>query len=214
MRKRQAEFIDVFKTIGNLSFCCDIEMVMSALDIQFDPTNWRLFIDSSKASLKAVLLHNGNIHPSIPIAYSTSMKESYESMRVILDHLQYQKYEWPICGDLKVVGLMMGLQLGFTKHGCFICEWDSRAREQHYVRTEWPKRKNYAVGQKNVQSAPLVDPIKVLLPPLHLKLGLVKNFIKAVNKDPVVLAVLCQLFPHISMEKIKAGENRHFFRNE
>ena len=35
-------------------------------------TKWRLFIDSSKRSLKAVLLYIGNQKPSIPIAHSAS----------------------------------------------------------------------------------------------------------------------------------------------
>ena len=33
--------------------------------------DWRLFIDSSKKSLKCVLLHNGNKYASIPIGHST-----------------------------------------------------------------------------------------------------------------------------------------------
>ena len=42
---------------------------------------WRLFIDSSKVSLKAVLLHNGNVLPSIPVAHAFGIKESYDSMK-------------------------------------------------------------------------------------------------------------------------------------
>lgn len=62
---------------------------MNALKIAFDTTNWRLFIDSSKASLEAVLMHNKNIYPFVPIAYSTRMKQSFEFMKVISDLLQY-----------------------------------------------------------------------------------------------------------------------------
>ena len=39
-----------------------------------------LYVDLYKFSLKAVLLHNGNIHPSIPTARSVHMKETYENM--------------------------------------------------------------------------------------------------------------------------------------
>jgi hypothetical protein len=39
-----------------------------------------LFIDSSKVSLKVVLLHYWNRFPSIPLALAANMKESYESM--------------------------------------------------------------------------------------------------------------------------------------
>lgn len=34
------------------------------------PNSRRLFIDSSKTNLKAILLNNGKIYPSIPIGYA------------------------------------------------------------------------------------------------------------------------------------------------
>jgi len=40
-------------------FCYDVDGLMNALGIEYDPQEWRLFRDSSKLSLKAVLLHNG-----------------------------------------------------------------------------------------------------------------------------------------------------------
>ena len=45
------------------------------------PEEWRLFINSSKVSLKAVLLHNENMLPSIPVGYAAHMKETYENMK-------------------------------------------------------------------------------------------------------------------------------------
>ena len=44
--------------------------------------NKRLFIDSSKRSLKAVLLDVGNKRPSIPIAHSTQLKEYYDNIEI------------------------------------------------------------------------------------------------------------------------------------
>jgi len=52
---------------------------MDALGIKRDPQEWRLFIDSSKLSLKAVLLHNGNQHPSIPVGHGVHMKHQIKS---------------------------------------------------------------------------------------------------------------------------------------
>ena len=49
----------------------------NTLGIEHRPDEWRLFIDLSKLSLKAVLLHNGNKLPSVPIARAMHMKESY-----------------------------------------------------------------------------------------------------------------------------------------
>ena len=58
--------------------------VQDELNIEYNPEEWRLFIDSSKLSLKAVLLHNGNTKPSIHVVHSVAMKETYEKMSVIL----------------------------------------------------------------------------------------------------------------------------------
>jgi len=56
-----------FRKEDDLVFCYDVDDLMNALGIKYDPQEWRLFIDSSKRSLKAVLLHNGNQHPFIPV---------------------------------------------------------------------------------------------------------------------------------------------------
>jgi hypothetical protein len=39
------------------------------------------FIDSSKVSLKAVLLHRGNKLHSIPLAHAVHVKEMYENLQ-------------------------------------------------------------------------------------------------------------------------------------
>jgi len=57
-------------------FCYDVDGLMNALGIKHDPQEWRLFINSSKLSMKAVLLHNGNQHPSIPVGHAVHMKET------------------------------------------------------------------------------------------------------------------------------------------
>ena len=57
----------------------DVEGLFSAVVIDDDPTQWRLFIDSCSKSLEALLFDNGNINPSIPFAHSLQMKEDYEN---------------------------------------------------------------------------------------------------------------------------------------
>jgi len=42
----------------------------------------------------------------------------------------------------------------------------------------------------NMENQPLVDPSKILLPSMHLKLGLVKNFVKAVNQAEAAFTYL------------------------
>jgi hypothetical protein len=39
-------------------------------------------------------------------------------------------------------------------------------------------RENLFLGEKCVRNQPLVDKDKILLPPLHMKLGFMKNLVK------------------------------------
>ena len=79
----------------------DIDGLMQTLNIGHNLLDWRIFIDSSKLSLKAVLLHNGNTLPSISVGHSVHKKESYENMKILLEAINYDKFKWQICGDLK-----------------------------------------------------------------------------------------------------------------
>jgi len=81
-----------------------------------------------------------------------------------------------------VTALLLGLQQGFTKYCRFICEWDSTARSLHYSRKDWPARKSLEPGIINVGNQLLVELSKILLPSMHLKLGLMKNFAKTMNQ--------------------------------
>ncbi|KAK1791329.1 hypothetical protein P4O66_013345, partial [Electrophorus voltai] len=126
-------------------------------------------------------------------------------MKQLLDCLEYSKYGWHICSDLKVVALLMGLQLGYTKYCCFLCEWDNRACSLYYVKKDWLPRKCLKIGEKNVQHSALAEPDKILLPPLHIKLGLMKNLVKAMDRNGSVFKYLSEKFPRISEAKIKEG---------
>jgi hypothetical protein len=74
---RQDEFRCFFSQENDPVFCNDICSVMEALGHQHNTPEWRLFIDSSKVSLKAVLLYNGNKYPSVPLAHAVNMRESH-----------------------------------------------------------------------------------------------------------------------------------------
>jgi hypothetical protein len=98
-------------------------------------------------------------------------------MKILMEVTNYDKLKWKICGDLKVIVLILGLQQGLTKYCCFIREWDSRVRSLHYSRKDWPARKSLEPGIMNVENQLLVEPSNILLPSMHLKLGLMKNFV-------------------------------------
>jgi len=97
-------------------------------------------------------------------------------MKILLDLLEYPKCNWKICSDLKVVSLLLGLQLRYTKHMCYLCLWNSRQDSSHYAVKVLLPRQSPQIGRHNVQHQHLVSSANVFLPPLHIKLGLMKNF--------------------------------------
>lgn len=110
---------------------------------------WRLFIDSFKVSLKAVLLHNGNKFPFISLAHATNMKIhttawSFRWKKLIIMTINVT------FDNLKVVALLLGMQLDYTKYCCFLCEWDSRDKKNYYEKKELPKQTSLTRRNKNV----------------------------------------------------------------
>ena len=84
--------------------------------------------------------------------------------------------------------------------------WDSRDRTQHYTKKDWLLREELVPWKdRNVINDPLMDRDRILFPPLHIKLGLIKQFTKALDKDGDYFTYLCQVFPGLTMEKLKAG---------
>ena len=205
-RNRHTEFLPYFTQEKDIVFCNNVEGVLKKLGVtQYDPNDWRLFIDSCKRSLKCVLLHNGNDFGSIPLGHSTTLKEKYSDIKFVLEKIGYYKHNWIICVDLKMVGFLLGLQGGYTKFSCFICLWDSRAREQHWRQKEWPVSEQMVPGEKNIQAQPLVERSKIIFPPLHIKLEVMKQFVKALNKEGAYFKYICGEFPGLTIEKLKAG---------
>lgn len=228
-RKRQSVF-QTFFTVNeekNFAFCNDIGKLMERMEIEYKAEDWRLFIDSSSRSLKAVLLHKLNEKPSVPIAYSTDVKETYKKMKLILKSVKYKDHMRRICCDLKVVAILCGMQLGYTKFMCFLCKWDSRNRANQYRNHTWELRPveeiNYEYPSDeenpgddvkkdhNVIKKRLVHMEKIMLPYLHVKLGIVKSFLKTIvnnKQNPeqghVIYSYLKEKF-HISDGKIKEG---------
>ena len=152
-----------------------------------------------------VLLHNGNKFAPIPIAHSTKLKETYENLKIVLDKIKYSEHQWQLCGDQKIATLILGQQSGYTKNPCFLCLWDSRDKINHYVKKEWEKRSNFIPGSKNIRHTPLIEPSKYLLLPLHIKLGLMKQFVKALDKEQDCFRYLQEKFSTISDAKLKEG---------
>lgn len=205
-RNREKDLLPFFTEDNNLVFCNDISNLLKKIGLsEYSPDEWRLFIDSSKRSLKCVLLNNGNKFGSIPIGHSTRMKEQYNAISLVMEKIKYKEHQWVICVDLKMVNFLLGQQSGYTKYPCFLCLWDSRAKHEHWTRKDWPPRKDMVVGAQNVINESLVARDRIILPPLHIKLGLMKQFVKALNKEGSCFEYIAHKLPGITMEKLKAG---------
>ena len=61
--------------------------------------------------------------------------------------------------------------------------WDNRDRKNHYTHNELLTRISFKPGLQNIKQTLLVNPDRVLLFPLHIKFGLMKQFVKALNKE-------------------------------
>ena len=120
---------------------------------------------------------------------------------ILQNPLYYSK--WSICVDLRIINYLLGMQKGYTKYPCFICLWDSRAKDDHWKKKIWPARESLIVGEYNIVNEPLVEREKIFLPPLHIKLGLIKQFVKALNKEGKCFEFICKLFPGLSIAKLE-----------
>ena len=60
-------------------------------------------------------------------------------------------------------------------------------------------------GQKNVALLALGDKSKICLPPLHIKVGLLKISVKAMDEKSERFAYIKQTFPIINEAKLKEG---------
>jgi hypothetical protein len=121
-------------------FCCNIPGLLQKFGVEYKVNEWRLFINSSKRSLKAVLCTTATTTFSLPIGHSVHLKESYENLELVLTKIGYTPHDWMIHGDRKALCMLLGQQVGYTKYPCFVCEWDSRARSQHWEQKHWTPR--------------------------------------------------------------------------
>ena len=119
---RKEKLKKYFQSDSQLVYCTDVEGLILAMGLSaYCSNDWRLFIDSSKKSLKCVLLHNDNQYGSIPIGHFVTLKENYENIKFVLERLKYCVHQWLICVDLKMENFLLGQHRGHTKYPCFLC---------------------------------------------------------------------------------------------
>ena len=120
----------MFQDKSSLVYCNNIAKLIKSMGLEYAATEWRLFIDSSSRS-HSVVLYNGNSFSFIPIGHSVQMEEAHNSIDHLLSAVNYQEQKWLICGELKVVELVLGLLDGFKMYNCFPCLLDCWTDDQH-----------------------------------------------------------------------------------
>ena len=124
----------------------------------------------------------GNEYLNIPIGHLVHMKVLYDDMKLLLEAVKLQQYQWSFCGTF-------GLCTSIT-HRTF------------------GSRNTFVPVEHCVQESPLVDMNKVLLFTLHIKLGIMENFVKVTDqsKDEAGFQHLCLLFPSLSSANLRSGK--------
>ena len=100
-----------------------------------------------------------------------------------------------VCGDLKMITFLKGLQQDYTKHSCFHCLLDSHV----YLNIT-----TKGIGLKakcEIHVPGKLD--KVLMPPMHIKLVLAKQFVKALNTKGDTFKHLFDMFSHLKRENFE-----------
>ena len=126
-------------------FCNVVSSAIEALGHQHNSNELRMFIDSSKVSLIAVLLHNGNKFPSVPLVHTTNMKESCVNMKLLLEKIQYEKYTWNICESISCLATKSFVAFCVSETVGTETSKNSALNQNAYFRTE--KRSKYSINQ-------------------------------------------------------------------
>ncbi|GAB0099934.1 uncharacterized protein DMENIID0001_158370 [Sergentomyia squamirostris] len=203
---RDTSYRDFFKKLNDLIYCCNVRGLVEKFGIKYDPTDWRLFIDASSKSLKAALLHNEGKHASLPLAHSFKLKESPESMNILIEALDYKAHNWKIICDLKVTGYLLGQMQANSLYPCFLCLWKrTPTGGSDPWKLEWDERTEFVRNEHSIRGGQIVHNKNILIPPLHLKLGLMTQFVKAVGTESECYKYLQEAFPDRTEAKLKEG---------
>ena len=106
--------IRFFTTQDEFVYCNNIPGLLKEMGLSYyNLDEWRLFIDSSKRSLKCWLLHEGNKFSCVPMGHSVVVKKHYLNVKMVLNKLGYNVHNWAICADFEMVDFLL-LNIGGT----------------------------------------------------------------------------------------------------
>ena len=124
-KKCHIEFLPYFTQENDIVYCNNVAGLLQQLGVQqYDPQNWRLFINSSKKKLKCVL-HNGNLYGSVPLGNSTTLKK-----KMMKSNLFWKKFH---TGSYVSIWKWLGFSTGYklaTQNFLASCVCGTAGQEQ------------------------------------------------------------------------------------
>ena len=78
-----------------------------------------------------------------------------------------------------------------------MCFWEGRRKELHYTDFKWQTRINFQISQNSIDNIPLIPSSKIILPPLHIKLGVIRSFVRALDHNGEAFKMLQTIFPKL-----------------
>ena len=92
---RHMKLLKYFEDYGTeISYCFEIKRLIEEwFELEYDPADYRLFLDSGKGSFKIVLLNNDQTIKPIPLLYSTSLCENSNDIDHALELIRYEDHK-------------------------------------------------------------------------------------------------------------------------
>lgn len=109
-------------------------------------------------------------------------------------------------GEFAAILMWLLYLLTIKKVSPSISAFKGRATSLHYTDHQWTPRVTFRVGVDSIDHMSLVLASEVILPPLHIKLHLVRNFTRALDHSGAALTFLKTVFPKLRAAKIDAGK--------
>ena len=162
-----------YKIDEKLLYCDNFHVLMAGLckTCPYRPEKWRLFIDSRKTYFLRLS------YPQWQLALVGYYRTCVRNDRKLRHHANSPwSLSGGICAESHSLTPRAGLRSGYTKNMCSICLNSSKADEKHYIQSVWSPRPKDTPDRLICIRKQLVNPHKIFLPPLNLKLSLVKNF--------------------------------------
>ena len=108
-----------------------------------------------------------------------------------------------------MVSFFLGQQRGYTKYPSisvfFVVCGTAQLMRITGCSQNWPLRSDLKPGDSNILHQVLVDWKNIIFPPSQTKLGLMKQFVKALPTEGNCFKYLISAFPSLSLKKMKAG---------